>query len=243
MGAPRPVELISVLDRRRTARPLWVVRPQARRLSMAASGRSTLSRRRFDAWASSNVPGVRRVISSSRPPPCSGDPVNCRSGGSTECPSPPGDRVLTGSASPSPPGTTKWRGASSFPATSRVAGTGRDGSRRAPSLGHGRLELGDRRDSADFVEEMWSGRRGSNPRHSAWEADTLPTELLPLGRPRSLAPALHRFNVTDRGYVPQRCLPADDAYRVTAFATEPTPDGSILRYPFLWGISTIPAGR
>src|SRR5689334_327846 len=28
----------------------------------------------------------------------------------------------------------------------------------------------------------WSGRRGSNPRHSAWEADTLPTELLPLGR-------------------------------------------------------------
>ena len=31
--------------------------------------------------------------------------------------------------------------------------------------------------------KMWSGRRGSNPRHSAWEADTLPTELLPLGRP------------------------------------------------------------
>ncbi len=32
--------------------------------------------------------------------------------------------------------------------------------------------------------KKWSGRRGSNPRHSAWEADTLPTELLPLGRPR-----------------------------------------------------------
>ncbi len=30
----------------------------------------------------------------------------------------------------------------------------------------------------------WSGRRDSNPRHSAWEADTLPTELLPPGRPR-----------------------------------------------------------
>src|SRR3970040_2004457 len=29
----------------------------------------------------------------------------------------------------------------------------------------------------------WSGRRDSNPRHSAWEADTLPAELLPLGRP------------------------------------------------------------
>jgi histone H1-like nucleoprotein HC2 len=25
----------------------------------------------------------------------------------------------------------------------------------------------------------WSGRRGSNPRHSAWKADALPTELLP----------------------------------------------------------------
>ena len=28
----------------------------------------------------------------------------------------------------------------------------------------------------------WSGRRVSNPRPSAWEADALPTELLPLGR-------------------------------------------------------------
>lgn len=27
---------------------------------------------------------------------------------------------------------------------------------------------------------MWSGRRGSNSRHSAWKADALPTELLPL---------------------------------------------------------------
>jgi hypothetical protein len=31
------------------------------------------------------------------------------------------------------------------------------------------------------TEGVWSGRRGSNPRHSAWEADTLPAELLPLG--------------------------------------------------------------
>jgi hypothetical protein len=29
---------------------------------------------------------------------------------------------------------------------------------------------------------IWSGRPDSNRRHSAWEADTLPTELLPLGR-------------------------------------------------------------
>ena len=27
---------------------------------------------------------------------------------------------------------------------------------------------------------MWSGRRGSNSRHSAWKAEALPTELLPL---------------------------------------------------------------
>ena len=26
---------------------------------------------------------------------------------------------------------------------------------------------------------LWSGRRGSNPRPSAWKADALPTELLP----------------------------------------------------------------
>ncbi len=31
----------------------------------------------------------------------------------------------------------------------------------------------------------WSGRRDSNPRHSAWEADTLPTELLPLESART----------------------------------------------------------
>ncbi len=26
---------------------------------------------------------------------------------------------------------------------------------------------------------IWSGKRGSNPRHSAWKADALPTELFP----------------------------------------------------------------
>ena len=35
--------------------------------------------------------------------------------------------------------------------------------------------------SSWVVAEEWSGRRGSNPRHPAWEADTLPAELLPLG--------------------------------------------------------------
>ena len=27
---------------------------------------------------------------------------------------------------------------------------------------------------------LWSGRRDSNSRHSAWKADSLPTEILPL---------------------------------------------------------------
>ena len=30
-----------------------------------------------------------------------------------------------------------------------------------------------------YFKKKWSGRRGSNSRHSAWKADTLPTELLP----------------------------------------------------------------
>ena len=30
-----------------------------------------------------------------------------------------------------------------------------------------------------YFSKKWSGRRGSNSRHSAWKADALPTELLP----------------------------------------------------------------
>ena len=33
-----------------------------------------------------------------------------------------------------------------------------------------------------YTGVVWSGRRGSNPRPSAWKADALPTELLPLFR-------------------------------------------------------------
>ena len=48
------------------------------------------------------------------------------------------------------------------------------------------------------LEGRWSGRRGSNPRHSAWEADTLPTELLPLGRGHILAnPRGHANGLAD----------------------------------------------
>ena len=33
--------------------------------------------------------------------------------------------------------------------------------------------------STIWANNAWSGRRGSNSRHSAWKADALPTELLP----------------------------------------------------------------
>src|SRR5437588_5777333 len=33
--------------------------------------------------------------------------------------------------------------------------------------------------------DFWSGRRGSNPRPTAWKAVTLPTELLPLLKPET----------------------------------------------------------
>src|SRR3954465_8331068 len=36
--------------------------------------------------------------------------------------------------------------------------------------------------------EIQSGRRGSNPRPSAWEADALPTELRPRSRPSLARP-------------------------------------------------------
>jgi hypothetical protein len=112
MGAPRPVELISALVRRRTTRPPLSRSSPSPEAAMAASGHFYAFRTAPRRLGTCDGPRRQRVISSSRPRPAIGDPVICRSGGSTECPSPPGDRVLTGSASPSPPGTTKWRGAS-----------------------------------------------------------------------------------------------------------------------------------
>ena len=32
---------------------------------------------------------------------------------------------------------------------------------------------------AELQTQKWSGKRGSNSRHSAWKADALPTELFP----------------------------------------------------------------
>ena len=36
-----------------------------------------------------------------------------------------------------------------------------------------------KRSTPELHRLIWSGRRGSNSRHSAWKADALPTELLP----------------------------------------------------------------
>ena len=38
-----------------------------------------------------------------------------------------------------------------------------------------------KRSTPELHRLNWSGRRDSNSRHSAWKADALPTELLPLG--------------------------------------------------------------
>ncbi len=61
-----------------------------------------------------------------------------------------------------------------------------------------RFELGDK-SFAGFCLTTWpcrqknkiSGRRDSNPRHSAWKADALPTELLPHFRSYRLRYILH----------------------------------------------------
>ena len=37
-------------------------------------------------------------------------------------------------------------------------------------------------DAREFLNDLWSGTRVSNPRPSAWEADALPTELVPQQR-------------------------------------------------------------
>ena len=58
--------------------------------------------------------------------------------------------------------------------------------------GHLVIAVGnDRQFSAAGVRGEWSGRRGSNPRHAAWKAAALPTELLPRAH-RRIAERLSR---------------------------------------------------
>ncbi len=71
----------------------------------------------------------------------------------------------------------------------------------------------------------WSGRRDSNSRHSAWEADTLPTELLPRTSPefsarrkscqRSSKRVSHGFSDADRLRIPHARRPENADRRAT----------------------------
>src|SRR4029453_200925 len=73
-----------------------------------------------------------------------------------------------------------------------------------------------------------SGRRGSNPRPSAWEADALPTELRPRSRivasarARSLSARGRRRRRDPRPRLPDREA-ADDARLVPALAQRASP--------------------
>ncbi len=61
--------------------------------------------------------------------------------------------------------------------------------------------------TASFVN--WSGRRGSNPRPSAWEANALPTEPLPRLSPpmRRLVPPPDSCIVVSPGFEPGQAEP------------------------------------
>jgi hypothetical protein len=58
--------------------------------------------------------------------------------------------------------------------------------------------------SAPTARRAWSGRRDSNPRHSAWEADALPTELLP-HTIRGLAPRRHLATIMIPPHLQRAC--------------------------------------
>ena len=56
---------------------------------------------------------------------------------------------------------------------------------------------------------FWSGRRGSNSRPSAWKADALPTELLPLEKKSARNSSLADFLVGGGGLEPPNPEGAD----------------------------------
>ena len=66
------------------------------------------------------------------------------------------------------------------------------------------------------LKRKWSGTRGSNPRHPAWEAGTLPTELVPLGG-FNVPPLAGKINVrpaaNGSGDALGACAPCDAACR------------------------------
>ena len=133
--------------------------------------------------------------------------IRPRRGARTRCPTPPSPDAAHGGArrrrrTPWRPSSSAASAASVGPRrghhqkevlTSRTVGLLRSGADRygqdRPRLPVALLPLPPRASSALDrpptqvgleTRDRWSGRRGSNPRHSAWEADTLPTELRPL---------------------------------------------------------------
>ena len=61
------------------------------------------------------------------------------------------------------------------------------------------------------IEEKKSGRPGSNRRHSAWKADALPTELLPLKTDAKISKLFQYFKyfVGRAGFEPAKVKPTD----------------------------------
>ena len=63
----------------------------------------------------------------------------------------------------------------------------------------------------ESLEPSWSGKRGSNPRPSAWKADALPSELFPPlnpKRPSSSVPTIYLL-VGRGGFEPPKAEPSD----------------------------------
>src|SRR5207253_11490663 len=72
--------------------------------------------------------------------------------------------------------------------------------------------------------QSWSGRRDSNPRHRAWEARTLPTELRPLETWVMIATAIgpvKRTRITTKTRRPQRTEEEHPLCVLCAFVVKP----------------------
>ena len=93
-----------------------------------------------------------------------------------------------------PPDTGARRQARGAPGRIRTCGP----RIRSPLLYPAELQAHDPTTSAVASGRPRSGRRGSNPRHSAWKADALPTELHPPAAPCRLCRAM----VGTRGFEP-----------------------------------------
>ncbi len=74
---------------------------------------------------------------------------------------------------------------------------------------------------------IWSGKRGSNPRPSAWEADALPTELFPLAKhPKPASGSVKKS-------FPRHRAAGDPQQRSRAPLRIKSPRGQVKRIPIL----------